>query len=350
VTATLAATTRVDLAGDDPAERAAWDAYVAGHPQSGFFHRWEWRALLAAQWGHAPCYLIARRAGVVRGVLPLALVRSRLFGSRLASLPFCATAGPLVDDDAALAALDQAALEHARRLGAEHLEIRAERPWHPDWPSSGLYAGFRRPIVADDAANLSAIPRKQRAMVRKGLGHGLSATIEDADSLHPLYADNVHRHGTPAMPRSWFRALQQAFGADCDVLVVRDARGLPVSAVMSFWHRGTVLPYYAGDLVRARELAANDYKYWALMRHAASRGCTAFDFGRSKVGSGPWHFKRNWGFEPQPLAYEYQLIARRDVPSHNPDHPRYRLLVAAWRRLPRPVVDWLGPRLVRGLG
>jgi FemAB-related protein (PEP-CTERM system-associated) len=350
VIASGSAATQVALAGDDPAERASWSGYVAAHPQASFFHRWEWRDLLARQWGHVPCYLIARRAGAVCGVLPLALVRSRLFGSRLASLPFCATAGPLVDDEAALAALDEAAAGHARRLGAEHLEIRAERPWHPSWPASDLYVGFRRPIGADDDANLKAIPRKQRAMVRKGCAHGLTDAIEDADSLYPLYADNVHRHGTPAMPRSWFRALQAAFGDDCGVLVVRDAEGRAVSGVMSFWHRGTVMPYYAGDVPRARDLAANDYKYWALMRQAARRGCCAFDFGRSKVGSGPFQFKRNWGFEPQPLAYEYQLIARRDVPGHNPDNPRYRLLIAAWRRLPRPVVDWLGPRVVRGLG
>jgi lipid II:glycine glycyltransferase (peptidoglycan interpeptide bridge formation enzyme) len=119
---------------------------------------------------------------------------------------------------------------------------------------------------------------------------------------------------------------------------------------MSFWHRGTAMPYYAGDLPVARALAANDFKYWRLMVHALERGCTRFDFGRSKVGTGPWHFKRNWGFEPQPLAYEYRLITRSSVPQNNPNNPRYRLLIDTWRRLPRPLVDWLGPRIVRGLG
>jgi len=341
-------TVAIATAGDDDGD--AWQAYVAAHPRAGFFHRWAWRGLIEAQWGHPASYLIARRGHRVCGVLPLALVRSRLFGTRLASLPFCASAGPLADDDAVLAALDTAALALGHRLRVGHIEYRCERPVHPDWPVNGLYATFRRPISHDDDANLMAIPRKQRAMVRKGSGHGLYATIEDADALYPLYADNVHRHGTPALPRRWLRALQQTFANDCEVLIVRDAHGRALSGVMSFRQGDTVLPYYAGDLPRARALAANDFKYWALMRHAARQGCTQFDFGRSKVGSGPYHFKRNWGFEPQPLAYEYRLLGDRAVPQHNPANPRYRLLIATWRRLPRTLVGWLGPQLVRGLG
>ena len=340
----------VAVATASEADRTAWQAYVGAHPLAGFFHRWAWRELLETQWRHRATYLIARRGGAVCGVLPLALVRSRLFGTRLASLPFCANAGPLADDDAALAALDEAALALGRDIGVGHIEYRCERTLHPEWPASGLYAGFQRAIFNDDDANLRAIPRKQRAMVRKGEANGLRVSIEDADSLYPLYADNVHRHGTPALPRSWLRALQRAFGDDCEVMIVRDPAGHAVSGVMSFRHGDRVLPYYAGDLPRARALAANDFKYWALMRHAARQGCTCFDFGRSKIDSGPFHFKRNWGFEPRPLAYEYRLLADEALPQHNPSNPRYRLLIATWRRLPRTLVAWLGPQLVRGLG
>ena len=178
----------------------------------------------------------------------------------------------------------------------------------------------------------------------------LIASVEDANSFFPIYADNVHRHGTPGLPQSWFEALACAFGDDCSVLVVRDAAGNPVSAVTSFWFRGTALPYYAGDYESARGLAANDFKYWQLMCLAAERGCTVFDYGRSKVGSGPYDFKRNWGFEPTVLNYEYRLLSRASVPQNNPNNPKFKLMIDTWRRLPRPVVNWLGPKIVRGLG
>jgi len=120
--------------------------------------------------------------------------------------------------------------------------------------------------------------------------------------------------------------------------------------VLSFYFRDEVLPYYAGDAEAARDLAANDFKYWELMRRAVARGCTLFDYGRSKLDTGSYSFKKNWGFEPEPLAYEYALLTRSDVPQNNPLNPKYRMFIAMWKRLPRPVANALGPHIVRNLG
>ena len=92
------------------------------------------------------------------------------------------------------------------------------------------------------------------------------------------------------------------------------------------------------------------FKYWRLICRTAERGRQIYDFGRSKVGTGPYDFKRNWGFESIPLAYEYRLISSPAIPQNNPKNPKYRLMIETWRRLPRPIVNWLGPHVVRGLG
>jgi len=140
------------------------------------------------------------------------------------------------------------------------------------------------------------------------------------------------------------------FGDDCEVFTVLSPKGKPVSGVISFYWRDEVLPYYAGDLTDARDLAANDFKYWELMRRACARGLTVFDYGRSKRGTGSFDFKKNWGFEPTPLAYEFKLFKGGAVPQNNPANPKYRAMIGAWQRLPRPVVNALGPMIVRGLG
>jgi FemAB-related protein (PEP-CTERM system-associated) len=196
-----------------------------------------------------------------------------------------------------------------------------------------------------------AIPRKQRAMVRKAIGRGLAGEIDaDTSRFFVLYADNVHRHGTPPYSRRYFERLRSTFGNDCEVLTVVDPQGVPVSSVLSFYFRDEVLPYYAGDSVAARDLAANDFKYWDLMRRACERGLRVFDYGRSKRGTGSFDFKKNWGFEATPLAYEFRLFKGGDVPQHNPLNPKYRAMIAVWRRLPRPVVNAIGPHVVRVLG
>jgi FemAB-related protein (PEP-CTERM system-associated) len=196
-----------------------------------------------------------------------------------------------------------------------------------------------------------AIPRKQRAMVRKGIKNGLASELDSgADRFFALYADNVHRHGTPPLPKRYFEALLRIFGGNAQVLTVVDAAGKAVSSVLSFYFKDEVLPYYAGDCAEARDLAANDFKYWELMRRACERGVRVFDFGRSKVGTGPFDFKKNWGFEPAPLAYEYCLYRRSSIPQNNPLNPKYRALIALWKRLPMPLANAIGPHLVKSLG
>ena len=332
------------------ADRPRWDAFVEQCPEGTFFHLSAWQDIIEHVFRHRTFFLFAERAGEVVGVLPLAQVKSRLFGHSLVSLPFCVYGGIAGDADA-VPALEAEAEAIALRLGVAHLEYRNVRPRHADWPRQDLYVSFRKAILPDVEANMAAIPRKQRAMVRKGIKNGLVSRIDhDVDDFFALYADNVLRHGTPALPRRFFEHLRNAFGERCEVLTVTDAAGTPLSSVLSFYFRDEVLPYYAGDAVAARDVAANDFKYWELMRRACERGVRVFDYGRSKIGTGPYGFKKNWGFEPQPLSYEYRLYKRDTVPQNNPMNPKYRAFIALWRRLPIGIANTLGPHIVRNLG
>jgi len=339
------------LALGDTAMAAAWDAFVMACPQATFFHRAGWQRILSKVFGHRTHYLCAVSDNRITGVLPLAHVKSVLFGNALTSLPFAVYGGVASTDAASTALLESEAQRLAQSLGVQHLELRHVEPRHPDWPAQDLYVTFRKAILPDEEANMLAIPRKQRAMVRKGIKNGLVAAIDsDEDRFFRLYADNVHRHGTPALSKRYFAALQREFGADCEFLTVSSEQGRPLSSVLSFYFREEVLPYYAGDDEAARDLAANDFKYWELMRRSCARGLKTFDYGRSKLGTGPYAFKKNWGFEPTPLHYEYQLYQRDAVPQNNPSNAKYQLMIQAWRRLPLGVANWLGPHIVRSLG
>jgi FemAB-related protein (PEP-CTERM system-associated) len=339
------------LARTDTEAVLRWEAFVADAPAATFFHRAGWLAIMEEVFRHPAFFLYAEREGVIEGVLPMAQMNSRLFGNALVALPFAVYGGIVAATAEAATALEAEAERLALALGVDHLEYRNVASRHADWPRQELYVTFRREILADEEANMLAIPRKQRAMVRKSLKRDLRSMI-DADSTRffRLYADNVRRHGTPALPKAYFDALLAEFGADCEILTVSDAAGEPVSSVLSFYFRDEVLPYYAGDAPRARELAANDFKYWELLRRACARGIRVFDYGRSKVGSGSYAFKKNWGFEPTPLHYEYRLYKRDAIPQNNPNNPKYKLMIATWRRLPLWLANRLGPPIVRYLG
>jgi FemAB-related protein (PEP-CTERM system-associated) len=336
------------------ADRERYDAYVQARPEGTPFHLSAWGRAIAKGTGQRPHYLVAERGGEVVGALPLTHVRSPIFGQTLISNAFAVYGGPIADDAAAHDALDAAAWALAERIGVKAVEYRNQVRQRPDWPAkTDSYVTFRRALADDREANLKAIPRKQRAEVRRSLEFGLDTRVaSDARALaehFAVYAESVRNLGTPVFPKRLFEALVEYFGADADILTV-SKDGQPLSSVLSLYFRGEVLPYYGGGTPGARALRANDHMYWMLMEHARERGCTSFDFGRSKTGTGAYSFKKNWGFEPTPLAYEFRLAPGAAMPDVNPLNPKYRLMVETWSRLPLWLANRVGPLLSRGLG
>jgi FemAB-related protein (PEP-CTERM system-associated) len=337
----------------EPAIAPAWDRFVMAHPKGTFFHRAAWARVIERAFHHTTHYACAEQDGVITGVLPLGRVKTPLFGDTLISAPFCVYGGPLAVEADAGAALVAHAEALMRRTGASALEFR---PLHTDPLPEGwverpdLYVTFRKPIEADHERNMKAIPRKQRAVVRKGIQNGLVSLVNrDADLLHRIYAESVRNLGTPVFPRKYFRLLMDTFGRDADIVTVLDQQ-TPIASVMNFYFRDEVLPYYGGGTAAARLRAGNDFMYWEVMRLAADRGCRVFDFGRSKIGTGSFSFKHNWGFPDQKLQYRFRLQQGEAIPDHNPTNPKYRLFIAAWKRLPLPLANAIGPLIVRGLG
>jgi FemAB-related protein (PEP-CTERM system-associated) len=330
---------------------ARWDAFVERCPEATFFHRAGWKTVLEQGLGHRAPFLLAERDGEVAGVLPLGHIRSLLFGNSLVSTPFCVYGGAAAESDEARRALEGEAVRLAEAKGVGALELRHRQKRHPDWPAKReLYATFRKAIDPDPEANYNHIRRKQRAEIRKGIAAGLYGEIDDGvDRFYPVFAESVRNLGTPVFPKRYFRTLKAVFGADCEILTILQG-GRAVSAVMSFYFRDEVLPYHGGGIAEARSLRANDFMYHELMRRAAVSGVSVFDFGRSKVGTGAYDFKRHWGFEPEPLNYEYHLVRDAEVPDLSPANPKYRAFIAAWKRLPLGVSRLVGPWLARSLG
>jgi len=339
----------------DGSSAGAWDAFVQARPEATFFHLSGWAKVIADSFGHATHYAFAEQDGAVVGVLPLARMRTMLFGDVLASTPFCVYGGPVAATPEAMAALTAHAVELRAKLGAPVLEFRRLDAVDPGFTGRPpLYFTFRKKIAitGDDARDQQAnIPRKQRAEVRKGLKRGLtSVSNSDTDTLHRVYAESVRNLGSPVFPRRYFRALAATFPDAHDVTTVLH-EGRPVASVLNFHFRDQVLPYYGGGVQDARNLAANDVMYWEVMRRAGKeRGATLFDFGRSKAETGAFAFKKNWGFEPEELHYCYRLADGARIPENNPNNPKYRLMIAAWRRMPVWLANIVGPPLVRGLG
>lgn len=339
-----------------PGEAARLEAFVAAHPAGTPFHRPVWLAAVARGTGNGALALVAERQGEISAYLPLSEVHSPVFGRLLAATAFAVGGGVLAAGAADAGQLFAAAEELAHRRSCPAIELRGGNL--PDGREGWMirhdsHCGFLAPLADDDAAQLLAIPRKQRAEVRKGLDVPVEIEVGTSErnrtAHYAVYATSVRNLGTPVFPRALFDSVLDLFAEDADILTVRH-EGTPVASVLSLYHRGAVMPYWGGGTWAARRLRANDRMYFELMLHARRRGCSHFDFGRSKTGSGAYAFKRNWGFTPEPLSYASWTAPgarRRDA---DPTSARHAARIAIWRRLPLAAANRLGPFIARGLG
>jgi FemAB-related protein (PEP-CTERM system-associated) len=320
--------------------------------RASLFHRPAWLQAVAAGTGQRAAGLISERLGVVTGWLPLTEVRSALFGKALVSSGFGVGGGICADNEAAVRALAEAGEDYAVRGGFTGIELRGGRipeGWNA-WDDK--HCSFERPLARDDEAELTAIPRKARAEVRKGLGFGHRITTgrsaADLAAHYACYSKSVRNLGTPVFPRALFRAMLAAFPDSSDILTVWQG-DTPLASVFSFYHGGAVLPFWGGGSHEARPARANELMYYELMLHARRQGMNRFDFGRSKSGSGPYSFKKNWGFAPAVLTYGEWTVPGQPPRNIDPTDASYSRKIEAWKKLPLPLANLLGPWIARGL-
>ena len=339
----------------DAKELARIEAFVSACPEGTAFHRPAWVLSVSKACGHEWRYLLAEDdSGALQGILPLNLIHSALFGRALVSSGFAVGGGILANSDQAIQSLADEAWNFAERYSFPTVELRGGPVPDHQWQNKqGVYAGFVNPLAEDEESQLLAIPCKQRAEIRKGLANGLTVRVgtgeQDRADHYAVYAESVRNLGTPVFPKALFEEILDGFGEDADILTVLHD-GKPVASVLSLYHQQTVMPYWGGGTWDARRFRANDIMYFSLMNHARERGCHKFDFGRSKYGTGAFSFKKNWGFEPEPLSYAIRTADGEEARDVNPLSPKYRAKIALWQRLPLPVANLVGPMIAKGLG
>lgn len=342
-------------------DRPAWDDYVMSHPKGTFFHLGGWKEVVENSFGHKFHYLLAVSSSApsdtesaghearILGVFPLFSIKSLLFGRSMVSLPFATYGGILADNEKVEQALYEKAVVLTREKHLDYLEIRNENIPLEGLPVKDLYHVFKKDISEDNEENLKAIPRKTRRMVRKGIGNDLQAAFGGAallDKFYKLFAFSYHGFGTPVFSKKHLKNMLEEFKDDSSILII-SKNGKPLSGVLSFYFKEQVIPYYSGAYPDSKKYAANDYLYWVLMSNAADRGCRVFDFGRSKKDTGPYHFKRHWGFEPRPLPYQYYLNNIKEIPNISPTNPKYKRRIELWKKLPLWATKIIGPIIVK---
>jgi hypothetical protein len=340
---------------------ADWEAYARAH--GSFYHLPQWAECLhdiyrlRLEYYSARTHWTPASAEGLEGILAVAEIPPLLGPRRMVSLPFSYAAGPLATQASTAEALLRALREGARDRGISRVEVksRGEYPPAPDYHRTSHYATYEVPTDGGEAEVWARLhPGSTQRSIRKGEKAGLvvrrGETAQDWLIMAEMEERTAHAHGLPAPPRQFFtegcRRLQDQGLAEVYLAFTRTGQR---AAAITIWKgpRAWIYGFGASDPGHL-EQRPNHVLLWAAIRDAIAAGCT-FDLGRvAPEQAGLLEFKRRWGGQAIPLAYDYWPepgglnIAARD---------RGIIATAAsvWSRLPAPVAR-LGAGLYRYLG
>jgi len=331
-----------------PGDQDLWDTFVNSRADVAGYHAWGWRRVFTNAFGHEPVYLIARQGQEVAGVLPLVQIKSLLFGNSLTSLPFLNYGGVVADTADAAEALIAAAGDQARSRRCKHVELRHVDRQFPNLPCKTHKVAMHLPLSATIWDDLD---RKVRNQIRKAEKSGL-VVERGGESLladfYAVFARNMRDLGTPVYSRRLFEDVLRTFPERAQLHIVR-LNGKPVAAGLTYRTASMVQLPWASSIREFNSLCANVLLYWDAIQFAQSTGAGVFDMGRSTPNEGTFKFKAQWGAEPVPLHWEYQLSSDGRLPNVSPANPKFQLAIALWQKLPLGVATRVGPMIVRAI-
>jgi FemAB-related protein (PEP-CTERM system-associated) len=315
-------------------------------------HDNRWLMALHQGLGHQPYLLQARCGGELAGILPLAFVKSRLFGRFLVSLPYVNSAGVRANSEAVTAKLISSAVSLADKLDVRYLELRQESEVsHPALTEKrNNKVLMRLTLPATPVELMDGFKSKLRSQIRTGQKNDFEiqfGALELLADFYRVFSKNMRDLGTPVYSRGLFASILRVFGGDAELCVLR-LKGLPVAAAILVHGPGTTEVPSASSLRAFNSTSANMVMYLHLLSRAIEKGQKQFDFGRSTLDSGTFRFKAQWGAKPHPSVWQY-YVRRGSIGEMRPDNAKFGLAIKMWQRLPVWLTRLIGPPIVRGI-
>lgn len=328
-----------------------WENYVLSYPEASLGHLIGWRNVIEKSYGHKPCYLVAEQGGKLVGVLPLFIVKTPFAGRCAISIPYMDCAGICASQAHVRQRLFEAAVALTQRFHCKYIELRHSSRHFAFLPAKQTKAVMILKLHRDPELLWSSFDPKLRNQIRKAQKSGLSVTfggLELLGDFYEVFLRNMRDIGVPAFPCDFFKNVFLEFPDRSRIAVVLYADKVIGGAVM-MWFKQTVIVPWASSNRAYFKYCPNNILYWEIIKHCCLRGFEYFDFGRSTVGSGTFHFKRRWGPEVRQLNWEYYLNKGSNIPDYTSANRNYALAMKIWKHLPLGLVRNLSTTVVRYL-
>lgn len=335
----------------DESHRQIWDEYVKRVDNSCVYHLLGWKNVIEKSFGHKTFYLMVKDNGNIRGILPIVMQKSRLFGKFLTSLPFFNYGGICADSQLANMLLLNEAIKIAQIERAQHIELRHFMVNGFSLPTKKSKVSMVLELKSNPEELWKELKAKVRNQVRKAGKSNLTISLEDKEGLgnfYRIFAVNMRNLGTPVYSKHFFSNILETFPDNTKIFSVYLGNKVIASSLTIGFKDALEVPW-ASSLRKYQKLCPNNLLYWKMIEYACQKGYEKFDFGRSSWDSGTFKFKEHWGAKPRQLYWQYWLKNGDELPEVNPSNPKYKVAIRIWQKLPLFLTNYLGPKIVKNL-
>ena len=350
-----------------PHHKIDWDEYVLNHPEANVYHLSGWQDVIQDTYRLKSFYMAARTTnefgkGQVKGILPLFLIKSPIFGNGLHSIPFFDLGGLLADDEDTEYALMKTAIQLKRLYEVKCIELRQEKPFSKNTMlrilsekendelefavnTSKVRMLVHLPNSAD--ALMNAFKSKLRSQIKRPLKAGLDTRtggLELLDDFYRVFAVNMRDLGSPVHSRNLIKNVMRMSPESSRIVVVylKD-KAIAASLITGF--KEIMLNPWSSALQKYNRLSPNMLLYWTMLSYACENGFRIFDFGRSTRGEGTYNFKSQWGAKEVGIEWISIKNAQSPAAQTSPDKNKFRHLIQIWKRMPVRLSLICGPML-----
>ncbi len=328
-----------------------WDQYVIQNMDASIYHLSKWKELINNTFGHASIYLYATdEKNKIVGILPIIHLKSQLFGSFMVSIPYFNYGGAIADHSEIEKKLLEIAAKHAKKQNISNIEYR------DDILREGL------PVKTEKINMILTLPvskeklwesftPKLRAQIKRPQQENTSTVIGKEnclDDFYQVFSRNMRDLGTPVYGKIFFKNILNSFPENATIIIIK-LNNKPVSAAFLLGFKEKLEIPWASTIKETNHLSMNMLLYWEVLKYAISKNFKSFDFGRSSKNAGTYKFKKQWGAQGKNSYWHYWLNEGVEMPSLNPNNPKYKLVIAVWKKLPIFITKIIGPGIVKNL-
>jgi serine/alanine adding enzyme len=329
----------------DKNDSARWDTFVYSQQESDYSHLFVWKSIYEESYALETLYLGAFDNDNLVAILSTVLLKYPFKKNVAYSLPYLNYSGLLNTVNYDKNFLLEKFFDYLKQKEVRGIELRKLNL------NSNLIEDictFKLSLPKNEEELWNSFKPKVRNQIRKAQKYGFEVKwgAQHLDSFYKIYSKNMHDLGTPVHSKVFFEKIIEKFPTETNLITIYKGTTAVASMFLMKYKKSLSDPW-ASSLREFLEYCPNMLMYWEALKFGCINNFNEFDFGRSRINTGTFRFKTQWGAKPIPLEYSFYVFGetKGEISSSSYRGKKADIFIRIWKLIPYKIALWLGPKV-----